>query len=83
MHLEASLRREIDDTAERDSLIEQANRIQQSREDAQKASADYARAKLMEEVSKSRQHQIQARALTKYEPLACLLPLPDVYTVLC
>lgn len=65
MHLEASLRREVDDTAERDSLIEQANRVQQSREDAQKAAQNRARAKLMSDVTKNRKDQIETHALTR------------------
>jgi len=64
-HLEASLMRETDDTAEADALVDKANLVQQAREDAKKAAADAARAKLMADVTKSRLDQMHQHALCK------------------
>jgi hypothetical protein len=63
--LEASLLRETDDSAEADAMVDKANQVQQAREDAKKAAADAARAKLMADVTKSRLDQMHQHALCK------------------
>lgn len=64
-HLEASLLREVKDTAQRDDLIEQVNRAQQAKEDARRAAADAARARLMHQVTETRLDQIKQHALSR------------------
>ena len=64
-HLEASLKREVNDTTERDALIERTNQQAQAREDAQRAAADAARARLQREVTESQEAQMRQRILAR------------------
>lgn len=57
---------ERENTAEIDNLVQRANHLQQTRDDARAAAAEATRAKLMAEVSKARLEHIHHHAFCKY-----------------